>query len=59
MEKILAGKIEKFFEEQVLWEQAFVKDEEKTVGEYVQEKIGVLGENIQVKRFCRFVLGAE
>ena len=58
MEKIIDGKINKFFSDVCLMEQAFVKDEDKTVEEFVKEKIATLGENIQVRRFARFSLGA-
>ncbi len=57
LSKIVDGKIEKYFSEIVLLEQAFVKDNDKTVGDYVQEVVGSLGENIQIKRFARFRLG--
>jgi len=57
LDKIVDGKIEKYFSEIVLLEQAFVKDNDKTVGDYVKEVVGSLGENIQIKRFARFRLG--
>ncbi len=57
VEKIVAGRMEKFFAETVLLEQPFVKDPEKLVGEHIAEAIARIGENIQVRRFCRFVLG--
>jgi elongation factor Ts len=57
LDKIVEGKIEKYFSEIVLMEQAFVKDNDKTVGDYVKEVVGSLGENIQIKRFARFRLG--
>lgn len=56
-EKIVAGRIEKRLKELTLLDQAYVKDQAKTVGELVTEKIAQLGENIQVRRFARFVLG--
>jgi elongation factor Ts len=55
--KIVDGKIEKYYSEIVLLEQPFVKDNDKTVAAYLQETIGSLGENIQIKRFSRFRLG--
>jgi elongation factor Ts len=58
-DKIVEGRLRKFFEEQVLLEQAHVKEDKKTVGEVVKEASGKLGENIVVKRFVRFELGAE
>jgi len=57
VDKIVDGKIEKYYSDVVLMEQAFVKDTDKSVGDYVKETIGGLGENILVKRFCRFRLG--
>lgn len=57
VEKIVDGRIDKFFSETVLLEQQFVKDNDKTVGDYVKATIGSLGENMAVKRFCRFRLG--
>ncbi|MEK7665819.1 MAG: translation elongation factor Ts [Patescibacteria group bacterium] len=58
MEKIIEGKLNKYFSEIVLLEQMFVKDDTKTIDQLVKEKITTLGENIQVRRFSRFVLGA-
>ena len=58
-DKIVEGRLRKFFEEQVLLEQAHVKEDKKTVGEVVKEASGKLGETIVVKRFVRFELGAE
>jgi elongation factor Ts len=57
LDKIVDGKLEKYFAEVVLLEQPYVKDNDKTIGDYLKETIGSLGENIQVKRFCRFRLG--
>ena len=57
IDKIVDGRLEKFFAESVLLEQPFVKDSDKSVGKYLQETIGSLGENIQIKRFTRFRLG--
>lgn len=56
MEKIITGKLNKWFSEVVLLEQPFIKDEDKTIEEFVKEKIASLGENIQVKRFARFTI---
>jgi len=56
-EKIVAGRIEKRLKELTLLDQAYIKDQTKTVGELVTETIASLGENIQVRRFARFVLG--
>ncbi|MGH8734967.1 MAG: translation elongation factor Ts, partial [Burkholderiales bacterium] len=57
LDKIVEGKLEKFFSEQCLLEQPFIKDPDKTVGQLVNEKIAKIGENIQVRRFSRFKLG--
>lgn len=54
IEKIMEGKMNKFFGENVLLEQAFIKDDSKTVEDFVKEKIATLGENMIVKRFSRF-----
>lgn len=57
--KIVAGKMKKFFSERVLLLQAFVKDDKKTIGDLVTDAAARLGENVQVKRFARFEVGAE
>lgn len=57
IDKIVDGKIEKYMSEIVLLDQAFVKDNDKTISDLIKEKVGTLGENIQIKRFCRFRLG--
>ena len=59
LDKIVEGKIEKFYAETVLLEQAFVKDPERTVGQLITDAVGRIGENIRVRRFARFVLGEE
>jgi elongation factor Ts len=57
VERIVDGKMKKFYSEACLLEQPYVKDSEKTVGEMITEKIARIGENIQVRRFVRFKLG--
>lgn len=57
VDKIVDGRLEKFMGEVVLMEQPYVRDSDKTVGEFVKGTIGALGENINVKRFARFRLG--
>jgi elongation factor Ts len=57
VEKIVAGKMEKYFSEFVLLEQPFVKNPDQTVGQLIAERVGKIGENIQVRRFVRFKLG--
>ena len=51
------GHLDKFYEEHVLLDQPYVRDESKTVGELVSDVVGVLGENIKVRRFARFDVG--
>jgi elongation factor Ts len=57
IEKIVNGKLEKFYSDVCLLEQPFVKIPEKTVGEYIKEQIAKFGENVVVRRFVRFRLG--
>ena len=59
LDKIVEGKIEKFYSEAVLLEQAFIKDDKVKVEELLKETIGKLGENMIIKRFARFQLGEE
>jgi elongation factor Ts len=56
-EKMVAGKMEKFYEEVCLLEQPFIKDQTISVGQLIATKIGKLGENIAVRRFARFKVG--
>lgn len=56
-EKIAEGKLEKFYKEVCLYEQPYIKDDKKTVEELIKEYIAKIGENIQVRRFCRYELG--
>ena len=57
LEKIVDGKLEKFYSDVCLLEQPFVKIPEKTVGEYIKEQIAKFGENIVIRRFIRYRLG--
>jgi len=57
IDKIVEGRIGKYFEEAVLLDQPFVKDPAKTVGELVTEKIAKTGERITIRRFSRFKMG--
>lgn len=57
IEKIVDGKMEKFYNSACLLEQPFVKIPEKTVGDYLKEQIAKFGENIVIRRFIRFRLG--
>ena len=57
IEKIVEGRLNKFYEETVLVDQPFVKAPEKTVGELVTEKVAKTGERIAVRRFTRYKMG--
>ncbi|HEX4021417.1 MAG TPA: translation elongation factor Ts [Acidobacteriaceae bacterium] len=57
VEKIVEGKMAKFYEEVCLLEQPFIKEQTVTIGQLVAQKVGKLGENIQVRRFARFKVG--
>jgi elongation factor Ts len=57
IEKIVTGKMEKFYEENCLYEQHFIKDESVTVVELINQMIAKLGENISVRRFVRLKVG--
>jgi elongation factor Ts len=57
IDKIVEGKIDKFYSEVCLLEQSFIKDPDKKVQDVVNDAIARLGENIQVRRFARFHLG--
>jgi len=59
IDKILDGKLNKFFSEVCLLEQPFIRDDKKSVGDLVKETSAKTGENIVVRRFVRFRLGAE
>jgi elongation factor Ts len=58
-EKMVDGKLRKFFEERVLLEQPFVKDDSQKVGDLVKAVSGKLGERVVVRRFVRYELGGE
>lgn len=57
VDKIVEGRIDKFYKDICLLEQMFVKESDKTVEQLVKEKIVQIGENISVRRFARFVVG--
>jgi len=57
IEKILEGRIEKYYKEHCLLEQPFIKDADKTVQQLIHEKVARVGENIAVRRFSRYELG--
>jgi len=56
-EKMVTGKMEKFYEEVCLLEQPFIKDQTISISQLIATKIGKLGENISVRRFARFKVG--
>ncbi|MEF2244532.1 MULTISPECIES: translation elongation factor Ts [unclassified Paenibacillus] len=57
VEKMVEGRISKYYEEYCLLEQSFIKDPDKTVATLVNEKISTIGENISIRRFVRYELG--
>jgi elongation factor Ts len=57
LEKIVTGKLEKFFAANCLMEQAFIKDPDRTIEQLRTDLVGVIGENVEVRRFARFQLG--
>ncbi len=57
VEKIVEGKMSKFYEEVCLYEQPFIKDQTVSIAQLIATKIGKLGENIAVRRFSRFKVG--
>jgi elongation factor Ts len=59
MEKIIEGKLEKFYSEVCLMDQPFIKDDKMTIKEYLAIVIGKIGENIVVRRFVRFQVGED
>ena len=59
VEKIVEGRMEKFYAETCLLEQSFIKDPDKRVGDLVTQAVATLGENIVVNRFIRFAIGED
>ena len=57
VDRIVEGKMDKYYSQTVLLEQPFVKDPDKTVAQMIAEKVAKIGENIQVRRFTRYLLG--
>jgi elongation factor Ts len=57
LNKIIEGRLNKYYEENVLLDQPFVKDPSKTIGELVAEKISSIKENISIRRFTRYKMG--
>ena len=59
IEKIIQGRIEKFNQENCLLEQPFIRDTDKTIRDLLTDAVGLLGENIMIRRFVRYELGGE
>ncbi|MDR3629287.1 MAG: translation elongation factor Ts [Desulfocapsaceae bacterium] len=59
VEKMIAGKMEKYLAEICLLEQKFVKDPDRSIQDLLTELVGKMGENISIKRFARFQVGVE
>lgn len=59
VEKIVQGKLEKFYSEVCLMDQSFVKDDKITIRDYLNTLIGKIGENIIIRRFVRFQVGED
>ncbi|MDO8602500.1 MAG: translation elongation factor Ts [Candidatus Omnitrophota bacterium] len=59
IEKIVQGKLEKFYSEVCLLDQLFVKNDKITIKEYLNELIGKIGENIVIRRYVRFQVGED
>ena len=59
IDKIIEGKLNKFFQDNCLLEQTFIKDSEKNIQDLLNEIIVTLGENISVNRFTRFAIGED
>lgn len=59
VDKIVEGRLGKFFSNVCLMEQEFIKDSDKTIGDLILEKIATIGENMAIRRFARFELGEE
>ncbi len=57
IDKIVDGKVEKYYKDVCLMSQQYVKDPQKTIEDVVKETIGKIGENIQIRRFARFQIG--
>lgn len=58
-EKVVEGRMDKYFEEIVLMEQKFLKDDSKTIAQLLAETVAEIGEKMQIRRFARFELGGD
>lgn len=59
VEKMVTGRLDKYFQSVCLLEQPFIKDQNKTIDGLIKETIGKIGENIRVRRFTRYAIGEE
>lgn len=59
IDRIVEGKLNKWYEENVLVDQPFVKDDDQTISELIATKVGILGEKIEIRRFAKFALGGS
>jgi len=57
LDKIVEGRIEKYYKETCLMEQVYIKDNDQTVAQYLTTKVAKIGENINIRRFARFAVG--
>jgi elongation factor Ts len=57
LQKIIEGRMDKFYQELVLMEQPFLKDDSKTIADLLRETVSAVGESIEIRRFARFELG--
>lgn len=58
IDKIVEGKVQKYYKDVCLLSQQYIKDPQKTIADLLNEAVSVIGENIQIKRFARFQIGA-
>ena len=59
IEKMVEGRLTKFYQENCLVDQTFIKDQEKKISDILSESISTLGENISIRRFIRYAIGEE
>ena len=59
IEKMVEGRLTKFYQENCLLDQTFIKDQEKKISDILSESISTLGENISIRRFIRYAIGEE
>ena len=59
IEKMVEGRLTKFYQENCLVDQTFIKDQEKKISDILSESISTLGENISIRRFIRYAIGEK